>query len=96
MQWSLEEEEGSVFEAIDPDDLIRQNYDDEDIREMAEERVQKELDLLDAEIKEVDEKRRRSTYDDDLSDKLWDELNELQYKRSKLVDKAVEAVWDDL
>lgn len=96
LQWSLEEEEGSVFEAIDPDDLIRQNYDDEDIREMAEERVQKELDLLDAEIKEVDEKRRRSTYDDDLSDKLWDELNELQYKRSKLVDKAVEAVWDDL
>ena len=95
LQWSLEEEEGSAFEGVDPDDLIRQDYDDNDIQEMAEERVQKELDVLEQQIAEADE-RRRNEHDDELSDKLWDEQSELQYKLDKLIDKAVEYVWDDL
>ena len=95
LQWSLQDQEYSEYEATDPDDLIREDYDDEGIREMAEERVQKELDLLDDEIKEIDEKCRYER-DDGRLNKCWEERDDLSYKRDKLVDKAVNHVWDDL
>lgn len=95
LQWSLDDEEYTEHEGIDPDDLIREDYDDEGIREMAEERVQKELDVLDAAIKEIDEKCRYE-HDEGLLNKCWDERDDLSYKRDKLVDKAVNHVWDYL